>query len=190
MANEELKGTLRKWEDDRGFGFVEPEGGGDDVFVHISCFQRLDGRRPNVGDPIAYVLNFRSDRAKAFSARIDKNMVPKPSRIADGFALIAIVFFLAWIWGAIPIGPIFGGYLVMSVLTYAFYWADKRRAEAKRWRVTETALHVMEALGGWPGALVAQMALRHKNQKHDFQTVFWAIVAIHVVMWIWWIFLA
>lgn len=190
MANEELKGTLAKWNDDRGFGFIAPADGGEDVFVHISSFGNLDGRRPAVNDPVLYVLNFRSSRAKAFSARINKIVAPKPSRIADGFALVAIGFFLAWVWGAIPVGPIFGAYLFMSILTYAFYWADKRRAETDRWRVTETALHVMEALGGWPGGLVAQMALRHKNMKRDFQMVFWAIVTIHVVMWIWWIFLA
>lgn len=40
-------GTLTKWNDDRGFGFVSPAGGGADVFVHISAFPR-DGERPQL----------------------------------------------------------------------------------------------------------------------------------------------
>ena len=34
------KGTLTKWNDDRGFGFITPSGGEEPVFVHISAFAR------------------------------------------------------------------------------------------------------------------------------------------------------
>jgi CspA family cold shock protein len=36
-----VKGTVKTWKSDRGFGFLEPEGGGADLFVHVSS---LDGR--------------------------------------------------------------------------------------------------------------------------------------------------
>ena len=29
-------GKLKKWQGDRGFGFIQPNGGGADVFLHIS----------------------------------------------------------------------------------------------------------------------------------------------------------
>jgi CspA family cold shock protein len=35
------QGTVKNWIADRGFGFIEPERGGADVFVHVSA---LDGR--------------------------------------------------------------------------------------------------------------------------------------------------
>ncbi|HZV55939.1 MAG TPA: cold shock domain-containing protein, partial [Rhodocyclaceae bacterium] len=44
-----IEGTLGKWNDDRGFGFIAPRQGGPEVFVHISAFPK-DGRRPTVGE--------------------------------------------------------------------------------------------------------------------------------------------
>ena len=32
-------GTLRRFNGQKGFGFIQPEGGGPDVFVHITAVQ-------------------------------------------------------------------------------------------------------------------------------------------------------
>ncbi len=40
----------------KGFGFVEPEGGGNDVFVHISAVERAGISTLNEGDRIEYEL--------------------------------------------------------------------------------------------------------------------------------------
>lgn len=53
-------GTLTKWNDDRGFGFISPAGGGDELFVHISAFPR-DGRRPMPGEIVSYEVEAGSD---------------------------------------------------------------------------------------------------------------------------------
>ena len=37
-------GTVKWFNDAKGFGFIEPEGGGDDVFAHFSAVQ-MDGFR-------------------------------------------------------------------------------------------------------------------------------------------------
>lgn len=47
------KGQLTAWKDDRGFGFIKPDKGGKDVFLHISALKR-SSRRPQVGDTILY----------------------------------------------------------------------------------------------------------------------------------------
>lgn len=47
------KGQLTTWKDDRGFGFIKPDNGGKEVFLHISALKGV-GRRPKVGDTILY----------------------------------------------------------------------------------------------------------------------------------------
>ena len=49
-------GTVKWFNSEKGYGFVEPDDGGKDVFVHISAVQRsgLDGL--NEGQKISYEL--------------------------------------------------------------------------------------------------------------------------------------
>lgn len=72
------------------------------------------------------------------------------------------------------------GYLIMSGVTYLVYAADKAAARFGRYRTPESALHLLEIAGGWPGALLAQRRLRHKTKKRSFQVVFWLCVIVNV----------
>ncbi|RRV13969.1 DUF1294 domain-containing protein [Stutzerimonas xanthomarina] len=49
----EQRGTLKSWNDQKGFGFIRPEQGGEVVFAHISAVH--GERRPLVGDRVLYV---------------------------------------------------------------------------------------------------------------------------------------
>jgi uncharacterized membrane protein YsdA (DUF1294 family)/cold shock CspA family protein len=49
----ERRGTLKSWNDAKGFGFIQPEGGGEPLFVHISAMR--GDSRPQVGDTVLYV---------------------------------------------------------------------------------------------------------------------------------------
>lgn len=53
-------GTLTRWNDDRGFGFITPARGTADVFVHISAFPR-DGVRPRVSELISFEVEIGPD---------------------------------------------------------------------------------------------------------------------------------
>ncbi|MFL8991410.1 DUF1294 domain-containing protein [Pseudomonas sp. QLc11A] len=75
-------------------------------------------------------------------------------------------------------------YGIVSVVTFFPYWSDKRKARAEQWRTPENVLHALELAGGWPGALLAQQAFRHKTRKVSYQLVFWIIVLLHQVFWI------
>lgn len=50
-----IEGTVAKWSNDRGFGFIAPDQGGPDVFVHISAFPQ-DGIRPSLGDRFSFEI--------------------------------------------------------------------------------------------------------------------------------------
>lgn len=71
---------------------------------------------------------------------------------------------------------IFGALSLFTLMAYA---ADKARAKAEEWRVSEWALHGLELSGGWPGALLAQVFFRHKTAKATYQLVFWLIIFLH-----------
>jgi len=67
----ENKGFLKTWKDDRGFGFIKPEDGSDDVFIHISALSGFV-RRPYRGDTIYYQIEHGEDgKSKAVNARIE-----------------------------------------------------------------------------------------------------------------------
>ncbi|MCB1894409.1 MAG: cold shock domain-containing protein [Rhodocyclaceae bacterium] len=54
-----LEGRLSKWNDARGFGFITPEHGGTEIFVHISAFPR-DGVRPMPGELLSFDVEIDS----------------------------------------------------------------------------------------------------------------------------------
>lgn len=62
-------GTLKKWNAERGFGFIMPTEGGQELFVHVSAFPR-DGRLPLVGEPLSFeVAPDREGRKRAVQVR-------------------------------------------------------------------------------------------------------------------------
>jgi CspA family cold shock protein len=60
-----------KWFDGRkGFGFIEPEGGGDDVFIHISAVERAGLSNLSEGQRISYDVQRDPKRGKTSAANI------------------------------------------------------------------------------------------------------------------------
>jgi CspA family cold shock protein len=66
-----VKGVLKTWKEDRGFGFIKPDDGGKDIFIHISALKGVS-RRPITGDVIYYqIAKDNRGKYKAINAYIE-----------------------------------------------------------------------------------------------------------------------
>jgi uncharacterized membrane protein YsdA (DUF1294 family)/cold shock CspA family protein len=188
-----IDGTLKSWNDERGFGFINPTQGGQEIFVHIKAFQ---GRteRPQVGQRLTFEIEVNSDgkkRAKLVQqgriARVSRGRRDSPAQwgTASYFAIPAFLLvyaLVATIWRVS--NWVAALYLAASVVCFVVYVVDKSAAVAGRWRVSESTLIFLGLVGGWPGAIVAQQVSRHKSNKAAFRSVFWGSVVLNVLAFI------
>lgn len=191
-----LVGRISDWIDDKGYGFVVPHDGGMRAFVHVKAFQG-GSRRPVEGDLISYEtakdakgrvnavnVRFAGQRIKPRPPR-DERRTPSrrvPRAVMGVLALVAIA--VAAAMDRVPVVvPL--AYALMSLASFLVYWWDKDAAGAKRWRTEEGTLHLLDLLGGWPGALIAQQLFRHKTVKASFQTMFWITVLLNAAGMVW-----
>ena len=49
-------GTVKWFNETKGYGFITPDGGGNDVFVHISAVERAGLRSLNEGQKVSYEM--------------------------------------------------------------------------------------------------------------------------------------
>lgn len=61
-------GTVKFFNSQRGFGFIQPDEGGKDVFVHISAVERAGMRSLNEGQKVRY--DVVSERGKLAAANL------------------------------------------------------------------------------------------------------------------------
>jgi CspA family cold shock protein len=61
-------GTVKWFNTTKGFGFIQPEDGGADVFVHISAVQRAGLPGLNEGQRVAYEL--QKERGKTAAVNL------------------------------------------------------------------------------------------------------------------------
>jgi uncharacterized membrane protein YsdA (DUF1294 family)/cold shock CspA family protein len=184
------QGKIAKWNDERGFGFISSSEGGDSVFVHVSSFPRSD-RRPSVNEMVNYTPAFDSQgrpQAKDVRFIVDPNsaapvrQIPRPGiAVPIAFAMsflialaaLAAVGWLEMSWMALYYGA--------SIITYGCYSRDKTAAQNAGRRTPELTLHLMSLVGGWPGALIAQVLLRHKTRKPSFLVGYWFTVIVNCI---------
>jgi len=174
-------GKLISWNDDKGFGFIAPDNGGDKVFVHISAFANRN-RRPVVGTSIQFTRTTDDKgRIKAATAQFQGRGAPSANAsralvIALGF--VGLLFSLA-ATSVLPwLVPVWVAGI--SLITWGDYALDKRAAQQGGRRTPENRLHLLALFGGWPGALYAQQSLRHKSAKTSFRVIFYLTIIINL----------
>ncbi|MCG6871352.1 MAG: cold-shock protein [Gammaproteobacteria bacterium] len=62
-------GTVKFFNATKGFGFIEPEGGGSDVFVHISAVERAGLGTLNEGQRVSFEVVTERGRPAADSLK-------------------------------------------------------------------------------------------------------------------------
>lgn len=187
-----IEGILKTWNDDRGFGFIQPSQGGAEVFVHIKAFSARNVR-PQVNQRVYFDIelgpegkprakNVHLSRPVASQFRQEK-VAPASWGTVSFLAIPAFVFLfgvVSLLWQ--PPLILAAVYLTVSAFTFVIYAMDKSAAKTGAWRTSESTLHWLSLFGGWPGALIGQHLLRHKSSKAPFRFVFWVTVIFNVAL--------
>lgn len=181
-----MKGVLVDWNDRKGFGFIRPESGSADVFIHVKDLPFYQ-RRPRKGDRLTF-----GQRVDDQGRRIAKLPRLKGATASAGALLfilfcavtvgVAVAIYRAWL--PVDVTTIaLALYALACPVTFAAYLWDKQKAVTEGRRISEKTLHLLELCGGWPAAFAAQRVFRHKVRKIRYQLIYWGIVALHVLFW-------
>ena len=63
------QGTVKWFNPTKGFGFIQPDDGGSDVFVHISAVERAGLRSLNEGQKISFDIETEKGRNSAVNLK-------------------------------------------------------------------------------------------------------------------------
>lgn len=185
-----FSGIVKSWNDDRGFGFIEADQGGQEVFFHIKAFPSRAGR-PQLQQQVSFEIELNKEgKKRARNIEVVRQARARTSRRDDKpaqwgttslFAIPAFVlvyFIVAFVW-RVP-GWFAAVYVGASLVCFAAYAWDKSAAVSGGWRTAESTLLFLGLACGWPGALIAQQVLRHKSNKASFRSAFWVTVVLNV----------
>jgi len=73
----------------------------------------------------------------------------------------------------------------ITVVTFLVYGIDKWKSQHKRWRIPESVLLGLAAIGGSVGAWLGMLVWRHKTQHKKFKYGVPAILVVQVAVVVW-----
>lgn len=195
----EFEGILKDWNDERGFGFIESNQGGQKIFAHIKSFNIVG--RPEVNKVYRFEIETNEQGKKRAvnikTVKRSNDKLAKDLKIRQGsrrnkkttaqwgtatlfiIPLFILIYLACLIFLKVP-EHAFLVYIVSSAISFGIYFIDKSAAEAGRRRIPEANLHMFALFSGWPGALIAQQVFRHKSVKKEFRQIFWMTVIFNI----------
>ena len=75
--------------------------------------------------------------------------------------------------------------VIININTFFLYGIDKWKAQRSRWRVPESVLLGMAAIGGSVGAWLGMQVWRHKTQHAKFRFGVPIILIVQVALLVW-----
>ena len=163
-----MKGKITQWKDDRGFGFIVPDVGGEKLFFHISSVKN-QARRPQVGDVVLYdAIRDAQGRLKArgvvlegITSRggVNRNTTeiytePPKKNIVDYISLLvaalslAIGIYIYYRDGSLEKAAPIGGLFIVSL----FVLNRQKKPKENRFtcaRCKKTESHSRRSIGAW-----------------------------------------
>lgn len=124
-----FEGVISKWNDERGFGFIKPDVGDAELFVHISEFPK-DGRRLFVGERVSFQVGVdakgkkraeRIERPDRPAKRVQQRRRNTADAAGDGAGVL-------WglVRGVVPLAVLAG----IAVFGYGKYVEHERRQDS------------------------------------------------------------
>ena len=202
-VNQVLSGEITSWDDVKGYGFIRYGSDAQTVFFHINSFHYAT-TRPKIGQSVSFYCKptVKEERQKAAKVVLRGDEVflyddfpsdynrPRLSTANMPKFLINILIATTFIVCVASASKILAGlYFFVSVVSYLMYKFDKQIARSPKkksheyqGRIPEKNLHILDTLGGWPGALVSRAVYNHKTSKISFIRLFWLTVAINIAI--------
>lgn len=179
-----IQAQLVDWDDRRGFGFARLPGGTQRVFVHIKSLNP-HMPRPQNGDQLELnIVKGRNGRPAAEAVDILGQQTGLSSPLSLHLATAAMLLILIQINLMLQNIPMWltSFYVAFGALAVIAYSWDKKAARIGAWRISETKLHTIDALGGIIAGLLSQHLYSHKLNKRSFQKTTLVIVVLHAAL--------
>ena len=167
---------ITEWKTDKGYGWLQ--WGQQRVFLHRRDYTGSN-RVPEVGEEVMFIPGLDAQGRPCAKHAVSTRKTGMG--LLSLLALTALLVLPAMALQRVPLETwmLASWVVVISLITYTAYASDKCRARKNSWRIPEAHLHLLELLGGWPVAWLAQQRLRHKCSKRSYQFTFWLIILTH-----------
>ena len=142
-----IKGKITSWNEGKGFGFITPNEGDKQIFVHIKAFNNRK-KIPAINQVVTFTLSTdKQGRACAEKVtRAGEVLSKKTKKGSSSFAVFVPIIFAVFVGVSALTNNIefliFPFYLAISLFTFILYAVDKSAAKKGAWRTQESTLHL------------------------------------------------